>query len=141
MSAWGGCCSPGWKSSSLLTAAVIPCFLISNSSKVTKPSPKISQLREQNSVLPALLRSLAPALTPLLLVLPLICGSHVVLYKVCGPRNRALRSEYIPIRVCPAMEETITGWKGYWGETGQGKEVCVFKKSFSPARLQAQKKN
>lgn len=86
-------CSPGWKSSSLLAAAVFSQLLNSDSSKVTEPDPKLSQLRQQNSVLPTLLQSLAPALTPVLLVLlPLICGSPVVAYKVCGARNRAPRS-------------------------------------------------
>lgn len=89
----GYCCSPGWKSSSLPAAAIFPHLLTSDSSKVAEPDPKLSQLRQQNSVLPALLRSLAPALTPVLLVLlPLICGSHVLPYKVCGARNRAPRS-------------------------------------------------
>lgn len=102
----GYCCSPGWKSSSLLAAAAFPHLLTSDSSKVTEPDPELSQLRQQNSVLPALLRSLAPALTPVLLVLlPLLCGSLVVPCKVCGARNRAPRS-YRCICVCPVMEET-----------------------------------
>lgn len=99
-----------------------------DSSEVTQLGPKISQPRRQNSVLPALLRSLAPALTPPLLVLPLLtCGSPVVLYKVCGVRNRASRSEYVPVCVCPAIEEANTGWKEYRGKTGQGKSAYVFK--------------
>lgn len=128
MSPWGGCCSPGWKSSiSLLTAAAFPHLPTSDSSRVTKLSPKMSQLRQQNSVSPALLRSLAPALTPPLLVLPLLtCGSPVVLYKVCGARNRAPRSEYVPVCVCPAIEETNTGWKDYGGKNRPGKKcLCL----------------
>lgn len=134
----GYCCSPGWKSSSLLAAAVFPHLLNSDSSEVTEPDPKLSQLRQQNSVLPTLLRSLAPALTPVLLVLlPLICGSLVVAYKVCGARNRAPRS-YICLRVCPAMEETITGWNRHRGET-DNKKRPVSSKSFKPPRPQTPK--
>lgn len=95
-----------------------------DSSRVTKPGPKISRLRQQNSVLPTLLRSLAPALTPLLLALPLTCGSHVVLGKVCGARNEAPRSGYACICACPATEETVQGRKGYGVKQAGRKGSC-----------------
>jgi len=103
----------------LPTAAVFPRLLTSDSSKVTKPGPKISQLRQQNSVLPALLRSLVPALTPLLLVLPLlICGSHVVLYKVCGV------STYLSVFVQPWKRQSQDG-KDIGEKQAKKKGLCL----------------
>lgn len=96
-----------------------------DSSRVTKPGPKISRLRQQNSVLPTLLRSLAPALTPLLLALPFTCGSHVVLGKVCGARKGAPRSGYVRICACPATEETVQGRKGYGEKQAGRKCLCL----------------
>lgn len=123
----GYCCSPGCKSSSLLAAAVFPHLLNSDSSKVTEPDPKLSQLRQQNSALPALLRSLAPALTPVLLVLlPLICGSLVVAYKVCGARNRAPRSYMcLSVFVQPWKRQSQDGMDIEEKQTR--KKACAFK--------------
>lgn len=113
--------------SSLLSAAVFPHLLNSDSSKVIKPDPKLSQLRQQNSVLPALLRSLAPALTPVLLVLlSLICGSLVAAYKVCGARNRAPRS-YICLSVFAQSWKRQSQDGMDIEEKQTTKKACVFK--------------